>query len=125
MKHLTKVWHPYWLWEELEYNMYGEVDNKEEALKLVVKFMSNTSKFSKYMKRVTNEFKYSCEHNFTCSGINKQAWLGQSAVALGTGIPEHITREGWFMLTEEERINANKAADKHIENWISNYKQHA
>jgi len=118
---IKQMWHPYWLWEEVKYNMWGQVENREEYLKKAIEFTGDYKKYGKYMKRVVDKWKYSCEHNLSCLGQNRQAWIGHAAVALAMKCPEDITREAWWHLTDEQRDLANKEADKAIALWEKRY----
>lgn len=117
---IKRIWHPYWTWEELKYNMWGKVDNKDEMLNKAYSFMKQSDLWGKYMLKVVKKWKYSCEYSLTAN-INKQAWIGAAAVALKLKCPEDITREVWSKLSDKERENANKEADKAIKYWY-NYK---
>lgn len=118
MKRLIKqMYHPYWLWEEVKFNMWGDVENHDELLQRAIKFTGDTKKYGSYMRKVVREWKYSCEHNLSCVGQNRQAWIGHAACALAFKCPENIVREAWWLLTERQRIEANKEADKAIELW--------
>lgn len=122
MKRLIEpVWHPYWLWEETKYNMWGNVEDREPALAQSIAFTGDHKIYGKYMRKVVREWKYSCEHNLSMTGTNRRAWVGHAAVALALQIPEDIVREAWWHLTDEQRELANKEADKAITIWERNF----
>lgn len=123
MKHLIKlgsdnrIWHPYWLLEENNFNMWGNVENNEKYLQKAIKFIRDHKLYGKYMLEVVKQWKYSCEHNLSCITQNRRAWIGHAACALAMKCPEHIVREAWGFLTEKQQILANKEADKAIRRW--------
>lgn len=95
--------------------------DKAEKLDQCVIFMSDTDLFSAAMQLVVSEWPKSCEANFTNSGINQIAWLGQAAAALAIECPEDITKEAWGKLEEEKQTLANNAAKFHIKKWKDEY----
>ncbi len=117
MKHLIKIYHPYWKWEEVKYNMWGFVDDKDKCLERTIYFMSRHLVFGRYMKKVIKEWKHSCEHNLTDKNQNRIAWIGQSACAIALKTPEDITRKAWSYLTEKQQKLANKQASIAIKLW--------
>jgi hypothetical protein len=113
-------WHPYWAWEEVKHNMWGDVSHRKTWLDIVVSFTGNASLYGEWMRRVVHEWPVSCEHSLTKTG-DKRAWMGHAAVALAIGCPEDIVREAWGLLTDEQRKAANEEAAKSIELWRSNH----
>lgn len=116
-----RVYHHYLDWEEINFNMWGTVENKNKWLKKAIQFTSDHKKYGRFMMRVVNEWKFSCENALTDHSLNQRAWVGHAAVALAIGCPENITREAWGHLTDEQRLLANKEADRAIECWQINY----
>lgn len=116
-KPLDRIYHPYWVWEEVDFNMWGRVKNKEELLKKAIEFTGNAELYGKYMMQVAKEWVNSCEHNLTNKEQNRKAWIGHAACALAFRCPEGIVREAWSYLTEEQQVAANQAAQNAIEWW--------
>lgn len=114
---LTRVYHPYHLWEEVAAGMWAEVDNKAEHLERAIKFTGDHLLYGKYMMKVVSEWRYSCENALTDPLLNKRAWVGHAATAMGIGCPEDITRQAWGYLTDEQRFLANQQADRAIKWW--------
>lgn len=75
------------------------------------------------MLKVADSWEYSCEHNLTDSGINKQAWIGHAACCLAIGCPEYITRQAWWHLTKQQQDDANKKADEAIRYWEDKHQE--
>jgi len=116
---MIRTYHPYWKWEEVNFNMWGEVKNRELYLKKTYDFMMDCEVFGLNMNKVINEWKFSCEHNLTNIEQNRVAWLGQAACAYFLNVPEDIVRFVWGQLPEENQICANKQAEQNIKLWES------
>lgn len=83
--------------------------------------MLNCNKFEAAMKKVVDQWEYSCEANLTASSINHQAWIGHAGCAINHNAPEDITRLAWRTLTQEQQDLANQAADNAIAYWKGKY----
>lgn len=114
---LNEVWHPFWLWEEMRFNMWGYVDNRKEWLHKAIEFTGDHVLYGSWMVIVASQWKYSCEHNLTKLDTNRKAWIGHAAAALAIQCPEDIVREAWGYLTDEQREKANHKAQEAIEYW--------
>ncbi len=114
---MNKIWHPYWKWEEANFNMWGRVKNREKYLQKAIEFTGDATRYGKYMMRVANEWSYSCEHNLTDLSQNRKAWIGHAACALAFQCPEDIVRQAWSHLTEDQQIAANEKAAEAIRYW--------
>jgi hypothetical protein len=112
-----EIWHPYWSWEEVKYNMWGSVDNRKYWLQKAIDFTGDHYLYGSWMLKVADQWKYSCEHNLTKSDINKKAWIGHAAVAMAIQCPEDIVREAWSCLTQEQQDLANMKAQEAINYW--------
>jgi len=118
---LDRVYHPYWDWEEIDFNMWGNVDDRKLWLKRAIAFTSDHKKYGRFMMRVAKEWPISCENALTDRTINRKAWIGHAACALAIGCPEDITREAWGYLDYEQQLLANKEADRAIQFWEEHY----
>lgn len=118
---IERVYHPYTSWEEVAHGMYSEVSNRKEWLEKAIAFTGDHVTYGRYMTRVVNEWPISCENALTDNRINKKAWVGHAACALAFNCPEDIVREAWGELTDEQRILANREADRAIRLWRANY----
>jgi len=121
MKKLKRVYHPHNKWEEIKFNMWGDVSNVKVWLEKAVAFTGDHKLYGSYMIRVINEWEFSCENALTDQYINKKAWIGHAAAALAMSCPEHITRKAWRDLTDEQKFLANKQAERAIRAWEDNY----
>ncbi len=114
---IERTYHPYWDWEEIDFNMWGNVDDKEHYLKWAIEFTGNHALYGSYMLKVVKEWPKSCAHNLSNTTQNRRAWVGHAACAMAYGCPEHLVREAWQHLSDEQRVSANKEADKAIAFW--------
>jgi hypothetical protein len=115
---MKRIYHPISKWEEIEYGMWAEVDDRKRFLEAAIAFTGDHIKYGGYMMRVVNEWTFSCENALTDPALNKKAWVGHAACALAIGCPEDITRQAWGFLTDEQRLLANKAAARAIRQWL-------
>jgi hypothetical protein len=120
---LKRVYRPYDQWEEVTFNMWGEVPNRKLSTVQAVEFTGKPALYGTFMRRVTREWPVSCENALTDYFINRRAWLGHAAVALALRIPEDITRAAWKFLNHEQQLLANKEADAAIQAWEHAYIQ--
>lgn len=117
---LNEYWHPFWLWEEVKFNMWGDVDSKQVWLNKAIDFTGNHKLYGYWMIKVADEWTYSCQHHLTKIGTNKKAWIGHAAVAYAIQCPEDIVRAAWSHLTDEQQYLANNEALKAIKHWEDN-----
>lgn len=110
-------------WEEIKYNMWGSVENRSEALLSAIEFTGQHELYGHYMLRVIREWPNSCENALTDYTLNRKAWLGHAACALALKIPEDIVRAAWSKLSDEQRLLANKQAERAIRIWTLDYVQ--
>jgi len=120
-----RIYHPYWKWEDYKAGFYNNCSG-EEKKQLIQKgiYMFNSEKLTlEYMYKVINEWKYSCEHNFTNPSLNKIAYIGQGACCIYANIPSTITMEIWNLLDNKIQDRANKNANNVLNKWIINNKE--
>lgn len=118
-----RVYIPYWDWEEIDANMWGAVSNRRAAVNKAVEFTGDHKLYGRFMMRVVNEWPNSCKNALTDYSINRKAWVGHAAAALAHGIPEDITRLAWGKLSDEQRLLANKEAERAIQHWEYHYQK--
>ena len=109
--------HPFWLWEEVQHNMWGHVRDKSEWLQRAIKFTGDHLLYGSWMFKVADAWKYSCEHHLTKLETNRKPWIGHAAVALAIQCPEDIVREAWGHLSKEQQDAANAQAQAAIDYW--------
>lgn len=124
MSSLTRVYHPYWVWEEVSFNMWGSANgDKASLLKQAIEFTGNHELYGGYMMRVTKEWPISCEHNLSNVEQNRKAWIGHAACALAFRCPEGIVREAWGHLSQDQQRLANEQAELAIKEWESSWQK--
>ncbi len=114
---MNRIYNPFHEWEEMLFNMWGECADRKSALRDAIDFTGDHELYGHYMMRVVNEWQKSCENALTDTALNQKAWVGHAACALALQIPEDITREAWGHLTDEQRLLANRQADRAIRHW--------
>lgn len=122
---MKRIWHHYERWEEVGAGMWASIPAHEarKHLKDAISFTGDAKLYGSFMRRVIAEWPISCEHNLTDLGQNRKAWIGHAATALAIGCPEHITREAWGKLTQQQQDEANAQAQEAIEAWESAHAQ--
>lgn len=120
---MNRIYHPYHEWEDYINGMWRKVSLREEVeyLRYAIEFTGNAELYGKYMLYTIELWPNGCEHNLTCLEMNRQAWIGHSAVCIAFGCPEYITRSAWHQLTKEQQDRANDKADIAIKIWEENY----
>ncbi len=122
----NRVFHTYEKWECHKAGFYEtckEGMNKKECEEAYRDFLADKKRFSKAVASVIKEWKNSCEHYLTNSGMNRIAWLGQAACCYATGIPSAF-RSGFFLLTEKQQQEADQIALDALNQWlVSNARQ--
>lgn len=119
---MERIYHRYEYWEDYKAGFYNNISgvNKDLMINKVVELFSSSELTETYMNKVIEKWKYSCEHNLTNLSLNRIAYLGQSACCIYAGVPSSITMEAWHLVSEENRNNANKIAEKIINNYEKN-----
>lgn len=112
-----RIYHPYTRWEEIKFNMWGDVEDRKSFLEKAIEFTGDHKRYGRYMRKIVREWKYSCENALTDPMLNKRAWVGHAACARAIRCPEDITRKAWGFLTDEQRILANAEAERAIQIW--------
>lgn len=112
-----EIWKPYTDWEEITFNMWGNVKNRAEWLQKAIDFTGDHNLYGSWMIKVVDLWPNSCEHNLTKIDTNRKAWIGHAAVALAIQCPEDIVRQAWGFLTEQQQTLANQKAQEAIEYW--------
>lgn len=119
---MKRIWHPISEWEEMRFNMWGQVKDRKSYLLRAIRFTGNAQLYGSFMKRVCEEWPVSCENALTDMALNRKAWLGHAACALAFRCPEDIVRQAWGHLNDVQRKLANKEAERNIAIWELRYK---
>jgi|TARA_R100000656_G_scaffold38651_1_gene32480 hypothetical protein len=115
-----RIYHHYKLWEDHKCGFYNNCsgDGRKEKIQKAVEMFNSERLTREYMDRVIREWKYSCEHNFTNSSLNKIAYIGQAACCLYGEVPNTVTMEAWNMLDRKVQNRSNMIAEEVLSNWI-------
>ena len=121
---MKRIYHPYWLWEDYKNGFYDNCTGETKKAKkdLAIKMFMDKDLTTEYMKRVVENWKYSCEHNLTNESINKIAYIGQGACCIYGGVPSTVTMEIWSGLPKEVRDRADKIAERTIKYYFEQIK---
>jgi len=103
--------------------MWRKVSKSEEdqLLPVAIEFTGDAVRYGSWMLKVIEQWPIACEHNLTDLSLNRKAWVGHAATQMAINCPEYITRAAWGLLTEQQRIDANKQAQFAIDQWESSY----
>jgi hypothetical protein len=121
---LRRVWYPYDQWEEYHAGMWRLVHASAEhdaLLAQAIRFTGDAPRYGEAMTAVVHAWPISCAMNLTTLGMNRHAWIGHAACAHAFGCPEHIVREAWHLLTQQQQDDANEQANTAIELWERTY----
>lgn len=115
---MKPVYHHYETWEDFRNGMYEEDKNgRPERVQEAVRILSNTKLLYECMKRVTVEWPNATEQNLSNNIYSHRPFLGQAACNIHANIHEDETREAWGLLTDQQRIEANRIADIIFDEW--------
>lgn len=120
---MIQIFHPYTKWECHENGMYKRTCfmDEHQMVNECFTLLACPEWLYESMSMVTHNWFYSCEHFLSNELRNRQAYLGQAACCLLHGAPEYITKMAWSILTEQQRVDANKVADEVLEVWIEKH----
>ena len=116
---MERIYHRYENWECFKAGFFRNVsgEEKKELAKKVIELFEDSKQTELFMKKVIENWIYSCEHNLTNLSLNRVAWLGQSACCLFAKIPYSITMENWRFVSEPKRIEACEIAERLIKDY--------
>lgn len=118
---IKRIYHPYTLWEDYKNGFFkSETDlNLEEQILACKDLFLDLKEFENVLSVLIKDWKYSMEHNLTNEALNKIAYLGQASCSYKFKISNDISRQGYNLLTEEEKQKADDMAKKYLEKWES------
>lgn len=113
--------YPYTEWEDFLAGMYRNTARHEEAqlIEDARALLADARKLRQKMVCVVNYWDKAAQVNLH-DEPNNRAWLGHAACCYARGVPEHLTRAAWALLTDAQRVAANDSADQVIEAWRGN-----
>lgn len=109
---------PYTEWEDFQAGMYRDAQRQDHDRLAddAVSLLSTPHRLVAAMREVTIKWRFASEANLH-EPPNNRAWLGQAACCYAAGVPEELTRHAWGRLTDSQRIEANRIADRVIDEW--------
>ena len=123
---ITRIWHHYELWEDYHNGMYSEdKEGRPERVRRAAEILGDPTLCNIAMRKVIAEWPIATEFNLSNAEINRRAWLGQAACSCYGGVHEDETREGWGLMTNDQRIRANLIATGIIKEWIREHDEEA
>ncbi len=118
---MERIYHPWHKWECFKAGFYNSSPpdgiEPEQAKESYRVFLADSNRFNQAMGRVSKEWVYSCGHFLSNDGVNRVAWLGQSAMCIETGIPS-VYRGGFYLLSQREQRIANDVAETFLQRWV-------
>ena len=123
---MNQVYSEYTFWEDYNNGMYDTRYNLEQEEELIAKSISlltNPNLFLTVCYDVVLFWDVATKINLTNVNCNRRAWLGQAACNYYYKVPEILTRRAWSQLSETQRNEANKIADKIIKIFERNYEK--
>ena len=115
---MERIYHRYEIWEDYKNGMYNECkEGRSDRVLEAARILGTPALCEKAMQKVIKEWKICTEYNLSNVGVNRKAWLGQAACSCYANIHEDETREAWGIMTEEQRITANRIAQTLINKW--------
>ena len=119
---MERIYHTWDKWECYPAGFYETKPPRkgmttDECKEAYADFLSNTERFSNALARVLTEWPNSCEHYLTNERMNRIAWLGQAAMCIETRVSKFFCG-GYFKLTEEQRLEADKTALVYLNKWL-------
>lgn len=116
---MQRIFYHFSLWEDFLAGMYDESkDGRKERVHKAAYILGTPDICREAMEKVIAEWQIATEYNLSNAEINRKAWLGQAACSCYAGIHEDETREAWGIMTEAQRIEANKIAAQIIKRWL-------
>lgn len=120
---MIRIYHSWDKWECYKHNFFGGVLDyeKDDTLGLYASLLKDLPSFESALQEITQNWKYSCEHNLTNESMNRVAWLGQAACALVFSVPHNVCMGGYNLLTREEQQAADSMAQKYLDKWVDKH----
>lgn len=117
---MERIFHHYSKWEDFHAGMYDESkDGRKERVQKAAFILGTPNICRNAMEKVVSEWRIATEFNLSNTEINRKAWLGQAACSCFAGIHEDETREAWGIMTEAQRVEANRIAADIIKKWVA------
>lgn len=117
---MERIFHHFSRWEDFHAGMYDESkDGRQDRVRRAAVILGTPELCQEAMEKVIAEWPIATEYNLSNAEINRKAWLGQAACCCYAGIHEDETREAWGIMTEPQRVEANRIAAQIIRRWVN------
>lgn len=117
---MRRVWHHYREWEDWQCGFYADPPADTSGLVAAAQaLLSDPGRLKEAMRHVAFSWPCAAEHNLSDPSRNHQAWLGQAACCYAERVPESVTRQAWWLLSEDTRREANAVADLVFSEWLA------
>ena len=117
-----KKFYPYWRWEDFKAGMYkpyvGSIP--EDHIQSCLSLLGVYNDCRAAMMRVVSEWPIATSHQLSDSSKNRRPWLGRASCCITSSVREDAVKQAWWILSEEKRCAANRAADEVIAIWEQN-----
>jgi hypothetical protein len=121
---MERVFKKYTDWEDYQNGMFDDPPkNIEDSINLSLFLLRDEELFYKVGLNVICNWKNSSEVNLTNKSSNRRSWVGQACCSYMFQVTERATRKAWSILTEKEKVIANKVADKIIDEYERRYRE--
>jgi len=123
---IQQVFEHYRKWEDWINGMYRTPQDDDEEAKYAAharELLSDEAALGSAMLATVSAWPIAAAVNLSNFGINRRAWLGQSACCFVFGCPESCTRLAWNTLDTDTKYAANAAATRVIKQWERDYKR--
>lgn len=106
---------PYWEWEDYQCGMYNSTNGGD--LKNGEVMFTNPNICYDAMKAAVDQWVVAAKVNLTNKNQNRRAWIGQAASCVYANLTQEETCEIWRTLEDTQRKEANRIADRVIQEW--------
>ena len=120
---MKRAYTPYWEWEDWVNGMWGKSKNEETDLSRAIEFTGQWEIYGAGMGEVIEAWPRTMINTLSNVSVNRRAFLGHCAICFKLAIPEYITRQAWKHLTDQQRLDADAIATKHIKHWEIEYER--
>lgn len=102
--------------------MYEEDrEGRAERVQRAAEILGDPVLCERAMRKVVAEWPIASEFNLSNAEINRRAWMGQAACSCYGGVHEDETREAWGLLSDFQRVRANRIATVVIKEWLNEH----
>lgn len=116
---MRRVAHPYMRWEDYLAGMYDKSATPSEHTDDAYELLTDRREFADAVAQMLAAWPTAAENWLTRPRGKSRSWLGAAACMHRAGVPEHCTRVAWWLLSADQRDEADAIADAAREKWIA------